>query len=355
MGGGQRHRPRTLYDGTGKAQALVVTIPPAAGGTHGRADGDGVQRDDRLQAAERQSGPLPVRDRGRHDLGLERRDAGDRDVHGPRTPSTRARPSPPGDGAATSTSTNFASAASTSSTRASTGSGWGTAATTVTASLRRRRHGRPRRPTLQGRADPPGLLALQRAEHRRQTSTSPSPRWTPRRTDDVPGAGLGYVDVFSPERQAPAAPRARAVAERPVGPGAGAGRLRRLQPQPAGGPVRQRRDRRLRRGDRAASSARCRTPTSAVLSIEGLWALSFGNGATAGPLNTLYFTAGIDDEAHGLFGSLTPVSAALARQRAVAASHPGEVGSRRKPAPRLRSTSPSRLPVVFYSVQAGAP
>lgn len=41
------------------------------------------------------------------------------------------------------------------------------------------------------------------------------------------------------------------------------------------------------------------------IKIEGLWALSFGNGANAGPLNTLYFAAGIDDEAHGLFGSLT--------------------------------------------------
>lgn len=39
--------------------------------------------------------------------------------------------------------------------------------------------------------------------------------------------------------------------------------------------------------------------------IEGLWALSFGNGANAGPLNSLYFTAGTDDEAHGLFGTLT--------------------------------------------------
>ena len=44
-----------------------------------------------------------------------------------------------------------------------------------------------------------------------------------------------------------------------------------------------------------------------VLTIEGLWALSFGNGANAGPLNTLFFTAGIEDEAHGLFGTLVPL------------------------------------------------
>jgi uncharacterized protein (TIGR03118 family) len=44
------------------------------------------------------------------------------------------------------------------------------------------------------------------------------------------------------------------------------------------------------------------------LTIEGLWALSFGNGAAAGPTNTLFFTAGIDDEEHGLFGTITPIA-----------------------------------------------
>ncbi|MEP6849904.1 MAG: TIGR03118 family protein [Acidobacteriota bacterium] len=43
------------------------------------------------------------------------------------------------------------------------------------------------------------------------------------------------------------------------------------------------------------------------IEIDGLWALRFGNGAGAGPATTLFFTAGIDDEAHGLFGTITPV------------------------------------------------
>jgi len=38
--------------------------------------------------------------------------------------------------------------------------------------------------------------------------------------------------------------------------------------------------------------------------IDGLWALQFGNGAAAGPTDSLYFTAGPDDESHGLFGSI---------------------------------------------------
>lgn len=44
------------------------------------------------------------------------------------------------------------------------------------------------------------------------------------------------------------------------------------------------------------------------LTIDGLWALDFGNGASAGPTSTLFFTAGIDDEEHGLFGSITAIS-----------------------------------------------
>jgi uncharacterized protein (TIGR03118 family) len=43
------------------------------------------------------------------------------------------------------------------------------------------------------------------------------------------------------------------------------------------------------------------------LHIDGLWALGFGNDASAGPSTALFFTAGIDDEAHGLFGTITPL------------------------------------------------
>ena len=39
--------------------------------------------------------------------------------------------------------------------------------------------------------------------------------------------------------------------------------------------------------------------------IDGLWALRFGNDAAAGSSGTLFFTAGPDDESHGLFGSIT--------------------------------------------------
>ena len=39
----------------------------------------------------------------------------------------------------------------------------------------------------------------------------------------------------------------------------------------------------------------------------GLWSLKFGNAGNNGDPNTLFFTAGINGEADGLFGSLRPV------------------------------------------------
>ena len=52
-------------------------------------------------------------------------------------------------------------------------------------------------------------------------------------------------------------------------------------------------------------------PNGNPLAIDGLWGLSFGNGAHGQGVDTLYFTAGIAGpdtvEAHGLFGSLTAV------------------------------------------------
>jgi len=45
-----------------------------------------------------------------------------------------------------------------------------------------------------------------------------------------------------------------------------------------------------------------------AITIDDLWGLAFGNGANAGGTNELFFTAGINDEADGLFGNITFVS-----------------------------------------------
>jgi uncharacterized protein (TIGR03118 family) len=50
-----------------------------------------------------------------------------------------------------------------------------------------------------------------------------------------------------------------------------------------------------------------KAPDDSILTIDGLWSLTFGNDGTAGLANTLYFSAGINDENDGLFGTITPV------------------------------------------------
>jgi uncharacterized protein (TIGR03118 family) len=51
-----------------------------------------------------------------------------------------------------------------------------------------------------------------------------------------------------------------------------------------------------------------RDPDGEPIQIDGLWALKVGNGGAGGDANTVYFTAGLFGETHGLFGSLTPVA-----------------------------------------------
>ena len=40
--------------------------------------------------------------------------------------------------------------------------------------------------------------------------------------------------------------------------------------------------------------------------IDRLWALEFGNAVNNGDPDTLFFTAGPNDESDGLFGTITP-------------------------------------------------
>jgi len=49
-------------------------------------------------------------------------------------------------------------------------------------------------------------------------------------------------------------------------------------------------------------------PDGEPISINRLWALKVGNGKAGGAADAVYFTAGIFDEAHGLFGSFTTVT-----------------------------------------------
>jgi len=47
-------------------------------------------------------------------------------------------------------------------------------------------------------------------------------------------------------------------------------------------------------------------PNGQPIAIDGLWGLAFGNGGKAGVPGALYFSAGLNGEADGLFGSIVP-------------------------------------------------
>jgi len=48
-----------------------------------------------------------------------------------------------------------------------------------------------------------------------------------------------------------------------------------------------------------------RRPSGKAVRVQGLWGLAFGNGLLDQPTNTLYFAAGVHDEAGGAYGAIT--------------------------------------------------
>jgi hypothetical protein len=50
---------------------------------------------------------------------------------------------------------------------------------------------------------------------------------------------------------------------------------------------------------------KCRTDDyHKPIHIDGLWGIAFGNGVDEQPVDTLFFSAGPNDEANGLYGRL---------------------------------------------------
>ncbi len=119
--------------------------------------------------------------------------------------------------------------------------------------------------------------------------------------DDVPGAGNGYINVFDTagkkiKRFASGgnlnSPWGIALA--PANFGAFGGALL----------VGNFGDGRINAFDATSGAllGQLKNPNGIPLWVDGLWDLKFGNGTKAGDANKLYFTAGISREAHGLFG-----------------------------------------------------
>lgn len=130
--------------------------------------------------------------------------------------------------------------------------------------------------------------------------------------DDVPGMGHGFIDAFDTSGTFVRRVASRGVLNSPWGlamsPGDfgkfsnallvgnfGDGRIHAFNPRHVLG------------NGQYAKIGPLHSSGGAPIAIEGLWALQFGNGSQAGPANVLFFTAGPEDESHGLFGSLAPV------------------------------------------------
>ena len=126
------------------------------------------------------------------------------------------------------------------------------------------------------------------------------------REDEVAGPSLGFVDVYSTsghllrhliQRGQLNAPWGLVLAPEGFGRFGGAllvgnfgdGRINAYKPR------------------NGKFLGRLRDEDGSPIEIEGLWALRFGNGVTGNP-TTLLFTAGIEDEEHGLFGAIEAAS-----------------------------------------------
>ena len=124
--------------------------------------------------------------------------------------------------------------------------------------------------------------------------------------DEVSGAGLGYVDAFSPQGQLLSRVASQGSLNTPWGLaiapssfGALAGSLL----------VGNFGDGRINAFDATTHAflGQVTDGNGAPLAIDGLWAITPGNGGSAGSQSLLYFSAGPDGETHGLLGVLTPV------------------------------------------------
>jgi uncharacterized protein (TIGR03118 family) len=129
--------------------------------------------------------------------------------------------------------------------------------------------------------------------------------------DEVDGDGLGFVDVFNPAGQRLARLQRGSWFNAPWGVALAPGEFGEFSHSLLVGMFGS--------GQIAAFNpvdgrfiGLMKKPDNSTLTIDGLWALDFGAGnANSGPYNTLFFTAGPNDEHDGTFGTLTAVTAEL--------------------------------------------
>ncbi|MBZ5641680.1 MAG: TIGR03118 family protein [Acidobacteriia bacterium] len=129
--------------------------------------------------------------------------------------------------------------------------------------------------------------------------------------DEVDGAGLGFVNIFSPGGKRLAHLQSGPWFNAPWGMSLAPGEFGEFSHSLLVGMFGS--------GQIAAFNpvnghflGLMRKSDNSTLTIDGLWALAFGAGnANSGPYNTLFFTAGPNNENDGTFGTLVPVATEL--------------------------------------------
>jgi len=127
--------------------------------------------------------------------------------------------------------------------------------------------------------------------------------------DDVAGKGNGFVDVFDTSGNLLQRVASRGALNSPWGIAAAPINFGKLSGDLPGGDFGDGQINAFRlpqgRPHKFASAGQLMNVQGKPIKISGLWGMAFGNGAGAGPTNTLFFTAGTNHEADGLFGTLT--------------------------------------------------
>jgi uncharacterized protein (TIGR03118 family) len=121
--------------------------------------------------------------------------------------------------------------------------------------------------------------------------------------DDVAGRGFGFVNVFDPDGNLIRRFASRGVLNAPWGLALAPANFGRFSNMLLVGNFG---DGRINAFDPVtrAPGGHLRSEDGRAVEIDGLWGLAFGNGILSQPTNTLFFSAGPDDEAHGLYGRI---------------------------------------------------
>lgn len=128
--------------------------------------------------------------------------------------------------------------------------------------------------------------------------------------DNVPGPGLGFVDLFDTDGNMIRRLVSQGALNSPWGIAQAPGQFGEFSDDLLVGNFG---DGRINAFDPATGDFRgaLSDSTGAAVALEGLWGLTFGNGGAGGDPHTLYFTAGIsaggEVEDHGLFGAIAEV------------------------------------------------